>query len=125
MIASPSDHLCPPPPRADSANGPGAAGLSGPPSTTTAASASRSRGDLDITTVPILTRQLARLAGLRPAELVIDLSGVSFLDCASARLLAGTAALLPPDRPPVLASVRPAVRRLLDLLGLPGIRIAD
>ena len=53
-------------------------------------------GDLDITTVPVLTDQLATLADLRPAGLVIDLSRVTFLDCASARLLAGMAALLPP-----------------------------
>jgi anti-anti-sigma factor len=124
MIASPSDHLCPPPPARTVPTDPAL-----PVFQTSVDDDGRVRltitGDLDITTVPILTRQLARLAGLRPAELVIDLSGVSFLDCASARLLAGTAALLPPDRPPVLASVRPAVRRLLDLLGLPGIRIAD
>jgi anti-anti-sigma factor len=83
-------------------------------------------GDLDITTVPVLADQLARLADMRPTELFIDMSGVRFLDCASARLLAGTATLLPPGRPPVLTSVSPTVRRLLELTGLAGIMlIAD
>jgi anti-anti-sigma factor len=124
MIASPSDHLCPPPPARTLPTGP-----TMPVFQTSVDDDGRVRlkirGDLDITTVAILTRQLARVGDLRPAELVIDLSGVSFLDCASARLLAGTAALLPADRLPVLSSVRPAVRRLLELLGLPDIRIAD
>jgi anti-sigma B factor antagonist len=83
-------------------------------------------GDLDITTGPELARQLARLAELRPAALCVDLSGVTFLDCASARLLAGTAALVPAGRPPLLTAVQPPVRRLLELLGLLTIlRIAD
>jgi anti-anti-sigma factor len=76
------------------------------------------RGDLDITTVPLLAGQLARLSDSRPTELTIDMSGVSFLDCASARLLADTAAFLPQGRQPVLVSVGPAVRRLLQLTGL-------
>jgi anti-anti-sigma factor len=75
-------------------------------------------GDLDITTRLVLANRLASLAELRPAELFIDLSGVSLLDCASARLLASTAALLPADRHPVLTSVRPMARRVLELTGL-------
>ena len=75
-------------------------------------------GDLDITTVPILADQLARLEDIRPAALFVDMSGVGFIDCASARLLAGTAAYLPSGRRPVLTSVGPAVRRLLKLTGL-------
>ena len=83
-------------------------------------------GELDITTVPDLAGHLARLADLRPTRLFIDMSGVSFLDCASARLLADTAAFLPPGRQPVITSVRPTVRRLLELTGLAGIiQIAD
>jgi anti-anti-sigma factor len=83
-------------------------------------------GDLDITTVPVLADQLAGLANMRPTELFIDMSGVRFLDCASARLLAGTVALLPPGRQPVLTSVSPTVRRLLELTGVAGIMlIAD
>lgn len=125
MIASQSDHRCPPsPPRAVPT-------CPKPPVVFQTAVDEDGRvrlkisGELDITTGPALTEQLATLAELRQAGLVIDLSGVTFLDCASARLLAGTAALLPPDRPPVLTAVRPAVRRLLELLGLPAIRIAD
>jgi anti-anti-sigma factor len=78
-------------------------------------------GDLDITTTAALAGQLARLAGMRPARLVIDMSGVSFLDCGSARLLASSVTFLPPGQQPVLISVRPAVRRLLELTGLAAI----
>jgi anti-anti-sigma factor len=83
-------------------------------------------GDLDITTVPTLADQLARLMDIRPTALFVDMSGVGFMDCASARLLADTAAFLPSGRPPVLTSVGPAVRRLLELTGLDEvIQIAD
>jgi anti-anti-sigma factor len=75
-------------------------------------------GDLDLTTAAALADQLAKLADLRPTRLVIDMSGVTFLDCASARLLAGASAFLPPGRQLVLTSVRPPVRRLLELTGL-------
>jgi anti-anti-sigma factor len=83
-------------------------------------------GELDVTTIPALTRQLARLADLRPGRLVIDLSGLAYLDCASASLLASTAALLPAGRSLVLASARPEVRRLLQVTGLAGrVELAD
>ncbi len=75
-------------------------------------------GDLDVTTVAALADGLAWLAEVRPARLIADMSGVDFLDCASARLLASMATFLPPGRPPVLTSVQPAVRRLLQLTGL-------
>jgi anti-anti-sigma factor len=75
-------------------------------------------GDLDVTTMAALTDHLAGLADLRPARLVIDLSGVSYLDCGSAWLLASTAALLPAGQQPVLSSARPLVRRMLELTEL-------
>jgi anti-anti-sigma factor len=78
-------------------------------------------GDLDVTIVAALAEQLAGLADLRPARLVMDMSGVGYLDCAAARLLADTAAFLPPGQQPVLRSVRPAVERLLHLTGRAGI----
>jgi anti-anti-sigma factor len=79
------------------------------------------RGDLDVTTLAALAEQLARLADVRPTRLVIDMSGVSFLDCASARLLASTATFLPSGQEPVLSSAQPIVRRLLEVSGLAAI----
>jgi anti-anti-sigma factor len=77
-------------------------------------------GDLDATNVAALAGQLAVLAYVRPARLVIDMAGVSFLDCAAARILAGTAAFLPTGQLPVLISLRPVARRVLDLTEMAG-----
>jgi anti-anti-sigma factor len=85
-------------------------------------------GDLDITTEAELARQLAGLAseisavaGARLAGLVINLAGVTFLDCASARMLAATATMLASGDQPVLIAASPAVRRVLQLTGLAAI----
>ena len=75
-------------------------------------------GDLDVTAVAAVADDLAWLAEIRPTRLLIDMSGVRYLDCASARLLASLADFLPPGQRPVLSSVQPAVRRLLQLTGL-------
>jgi anti-anti-sigma factor len=77
-------------------------------------------GDLDVTVTAFLAERLAGLAEASPARLVIDMSAVSFLDCAAARLLAGAAVLLPPGRRPVLTACSPEVRRLLQLTDLAG-----
>jgi anti-anti-sigma factor len=75
-------------------------------------------GELDVTTMEALAQLVARLADSQPTSLSIDLSAVSYLDCASARLLIGTTSFLPPGEYPVLISMQPAVRRLLELVGL-------
>lgn len=54
----------------------------------------------------------------RPARLVFDMAGVRFADCASARMITGTAAWLPDGNRPVIRSPRPLVRRLLERSGL-------
>lgn len=75
-------------------------------------------GELDATTTETLAHQFAGLADLRPARLVIDMSAVSYLDCAAARLLAAANTVLPRGELLVLTGVQPPVRRLLDLIGL-------
>jgi anti-anti-sigma factor len=75
-------------------------------------------GELDVTTTRTLARRLAALARLEPTGLIIDLAAVSYVDCATARLLVGASALLPPDEPLVLSGLQPPVRRLLELIGL-------
>lgn len=78
------------------------------------------RGDLDLTTLPDLTARLRPVLNGRPEGLVFDMTGVGFMDCAAARLIAGTAGSLPPGRLPVLRSPGRLVRRLLDLTELAG-----
>jgi anti-anti-sigma factor len=54
----------------------------------------------------------------RPQRVVLDLSGLRFTDCGGARTLAAFARSAPGKCPVVVRSTRPAVRRVLDLLGL-------
>ena len=74
-------------------------------------------GELDVTTTPLLSRQLAQILEGRPQRLVFDMSGVDFIDCAAARLIASTGRFLPEGRRPVIRSPSPVVRRLLELTG--------
>jgi anti-anti-sigma factor len=75
------------------------------------------RGELDLVTMPILADQLALVSRDRPGRLVFDLAGTYFMDCGSARLIAGAGQWLPDGRP-VIRSPGPGVRRILKLTGL-------
>jgi anti-anti-sigma factor len=75
-------------------------------------------GELDLTTMAFLTEQLTLIAPRTPRRLVFDLSRASFVDCGSARVIAGAGQLLP-DRPrAVIRHARPSVRRVFELSGL-------
>lgn len=76
-------------------------------------------GELDIVTHPALARQAA--AALRqPAErLIIDLSGLEFIDCCGARALAALTCAAPAGCPVLVRRAGRRVRRVLDLLALP------
>jgi anti-anti-sigma factor len=75
-------------------------------------------GDLDLTGVPALAEHLAQILARMPRHLVFDMTRVSFLDCAAARVIAGTARSLPEGHRPVLRRPAPEVGRLLELTGL-------
>jgi anti-anti-sigma factor len=75
-------------------------------------------GELDVLVTPVLSAYLAQVLSQPPQHLVFDLAGLSFLDCAAARLIAGTGRFLPPGRRPVVRGARPAVRRILQVSGL-------
>jgi anti-anti-sigma factor len=75
-------------------------------------------GELDLLAVPSLAEHLDQILASSPAHLVFDLSRVSFIDCAAARLIAGTEASLPGDQRPVLRRAAPGVRRVFELTGL-------
>ncbi len=75
-------------------------------------------GELDLTVRSALREQLAKLAENKPDVLVIDLAGVTFLDCGTAVMMIRASRILASGRKPVLRDVRPAVRRLLELTGL-------
>lgn len=77
-------------------------------------------GELDVTNVDLIASRLAYVRLERPRRLVFETARVTFIDCASARLLAGTGAWLPPGVKPVIACPAPVVRRVFQASGLDG-----
>jgi len=76
------------------------------------------KGELDLVTMPFLAARLALATRDGPGRLVFDLSGTHFMDCGSARLIAGAGRWLPGGGRPVIRRPGPGVRRLLELTGL-------
>ena len=76
------------------------------------------KGELDLVTMPYLSAQLTLAVRDRPGRLVFDLSGTHFMDCGSARLIAGAGQRLPGGGRPVIRRPGPGVRRILELTGL-------
>ena len=74
-------------------------------------------GDADITATAALAEMLTFTLSKGPSRLMLDLSGVGFLDCAAARVIARAAEALPPGQLTVRAPSLP-VRRVLQLTGL-------
>ena len=74
-------------------------------------------GELDLTTRPVLTERLSLILPTRPRRLVLDMSGATFMDCGSARLIASTGRFLPDGRL-IIRRPSPVVRRVLQLTGL-------
>lgn len=75
-------------------------------------------GELDLTVVPSLAAHLEQVLARKPRSLVFDMTRAGFLDCAAARLIAGTRESLPGGRRPVLRRPGPEVGRVLELTGL-------
>jgi anti-sigma B factor antagonist len=76
------------------------------------------RGELDLTTAPVLDEQLRLAVANKPARLVLDMSGTDFLDCGCARLIATARSALPADADMTIRQPSRAVRRVLELTGL-------
>ena len=76
------------------------------------------RGELDLVTLPVLAGQLAVVAGTSPSGWSSTWPGRSFMDCGSARLIAGSGPWLRDGGRPVIRRPGPGVRRILGLTGL-------
>jgi anti-anti-sigma factor len=76
------------------------------------------KGELDLVTMPYLAARLALAIRDLPGRLVFDLGGTHFMDCGSARLIAGAGQRLPGGGRPVIRRPGPGVRRVLELTGL-------
>jgi anti-anti-sigma factor len=75
-------------------------------------------GELDLAITPALSGHLARVLDKEPRQLIFDMAGVGFLDCAAARLIVSTGGFLPDGQQPVIRCPSYAARRILSLTGL-------
>jgi anti-anti-sigma factor len=75
-------------------------------------------GDLDLSETSGFLGQAALAVDNRIERLVLDLAGVTFLDCAGVRALAMAASFAPSGCPVIIRSLSPAARRILELLDL-------
>jgi anti-sigma B factor antagonist len=75
-------------------------------------------GELDITSRPELAERLSAVLRAKPRRLVLEMSGTSFMDCGSARLIASVARFLPDGRRVIIRRPSAVVRRVLGLTGL-------
>ena len=76
-------------------------------------------GELDIATTPALTQQAAAVLKLPAQRLIIDLSGLRFIDCCGVRALAAVTRAAPSGCPVLVRGAGRRVRRILDLLAVP------
>jgi anti-anti-sigma factor len=76
------------------------------------------RGELDVTSERLLYGRLSRIREMMPRRLVFEMAQVTYLDCASARLIAGTGDWLPAGVKPVVSRPSPIVRRVLQASGI-------
>lgn len=74
-------------------------------------------GALDLLVVPVLSEHLSSILAAKPRHLVFDMAGVTFADCASARLITDTGRYLTAGREPVVKDASPAVRRIFEVTG--------
>jgi anti-sigma B factor antagonist len=77
------------------------------------------RGELDLSSTPALTRQLAAIQGENPGHLLLDLSNLEFMDSTGLRLIIQAhAAAQASGRRLHLRLGSPQVRRLFELTGV-------
>ena len=75
-------------------------------------------GELDITTATPLTLCLLAAAVEHPDRLVLDLSGLVFVDVAGARALDDVYTLLQSECPVIVRQPRPSARKVFGVTGL-------
>ena len=75
-------------------------------------------GELDVCTGHVLRQALTEVLEQRPERLVLDLTDVTFIDCAAARVLDAAGRALPGGRKAVIRRPSRAVRRVLELTGI-------
>jgi anti-anti-sigma factor len=74
------------------------------------------RGDLDLSAASGFLAQAALVIDDRTERLVLDLAGLTFLDCAGVRALRMATSFAPRGCPVIIRSLSPMARRILELL---------
>lgn len=76
------------------------------------------RGEFDLASEGFLADRLERIRESRPRRLVYEAAQVAFMDCASARLIAGTGRSLPAGVKPVVRYPSLIMLRVLEVTGI-------
>ena len=82
-------------------------------------------GDLDLPATDGFLDQAALAVDDRTEQLVFDLAGVTFLDCAGIRALSIAARLAPGGCPVIIGSLSPMARRIVELAGLDLVNLRE
>jgi anti-anti-sigma factor len=77
-------------------------------------------GELDVIVLPALAEHVTRILASQPSRVVFDMAGVTFADCATARLIVWAGHSLPPGGRVFIRQPSAVVRQILDLTGLAG-----
>jgi anti-anti-sigma factor len=75
-------------------------------------------GELDVSVMPALAEHLARIMASKPGHLIFDMARVTFIDCATARLIIRAGESLPSGGRALIRHPSAIVRRVLELTGL-------
>jgi anti-anti-sigma factor len=75
-------------------------------------------GDLDLLSRTEFLMHAARVVDDRIERFVLDLAGLTFLDCGGVRALVAAVYFVPSSCPVIIRSLSPSARRILELLGL-------
>lgn len=75
-------------------------------------------GELDTSAADAFAARAAEAIGAPAGRMIVDMSGVKFIDCRGARALYALVQATAARCPVVVRSLRPAVRRVLDLMAL-------
>ena len=78
-------------------------------------------GSLDLLATGEFLQQAAPVLDDRIERLVLDLAGMTFLDCAGVRALAIASCYAPSDCPVIIRSLSPPARRITTVLGIDDI----
>lgn len=85
----------------------------------------RVQGEIDVQTAPTLRQAMDRAVEVSEGDLVLEMSGVGFIDSSGLGVLLGRFRRMPQGRAMAIRSPRPHVLTLLRLAGVTGLMRVD